>query len=211
MVVFLSLCVCLVTAVSVVGCGLKVDRYNSYCTVPDYGLNDLACTEVGGVFVCATNDAVKPWLSDDAQGTQYIWRGTAYLDLYIPNNVCVEAIVMTFNKPVVTNLPELTIEPGFPVNICSPPTPDGPVNTTVTFTQPYCGQTVRINMTQEITAHHILIQEVTLIEPITPGRLHHNVQDSIGYRTRYYYRCNWICMALYLHIFITPCRASDTI
>ena len=60
---------------------------------------------------------------------------------------------MTINKLSVYNLPELTIEPGVPVNISFPPTPDGPVNTTVTFTQPYCGQTVRINMTQEITAH----------------------------------------------------------
>ena len=197
-------CVCLVTAVSGVGCGLKVDRYN--CTLPANDLNDPACTEVGGVFVCATNGAVKPWLSDDDEGTVYIWRGTAYLDLYIPNNVCVEAIVMTFNKPSGTNLPELTIEPGFPVNISSPPTPDGPVNTSVTFTQPYCRQTVRINMTQEITAH-IVIQEVTLIEPINPGRLCHNVHVSM----RYYTIDVVGCMALYLLIFIYNSRACDTI
>ena len=163
---------CLLTSVSGVGCGLKVDRYN--CTIPVLGHGDPACTEVGGVFVCATNGTVKPWLSDD-EGTQYIWQGTAYLDLYIPNSVCVEAIVMTFNKPTVqTNLPELTIEPNVTVSISSPPTPDGPVNTTVTFTQPYCGQTVRINMTQENTGF-IVLPEVTLIESITPGRLCHNL------------------------------------
>ena len=161
---------CLLTSVSGVGCGLKVDRYN--CTIPGSGFTDLACTEVGGVFVCATNGAVKPWLSDDNERTQYIWRETAYLDLYIPNSVCVEAIVMTFNKPTVqTNLPEVTIEPGVLVSISSPPTPDGPVNTTVTFTQPYCGQTVRINMNQEIATHFIVLREVTLNnEPITPGK-----------------------------------------
>ena len=191
-------CVCLVTAVSGVGCGLKVDRYN--CTVPANDLNDPACTEVhvGEVFVCATNGTVNPWLSDDDEETLYIWKGTAYLDLYIPNSVCVEAIVMTFNKPSEQNLPELTIEPSIPVNIPSPPTPDGPVNTTVTFTQPYCRRTVRINMTQEITNFTIL-GEVTfkLIESITPGRLCHNMQVSI----RYYTIGVVGCMALYLYTY----------
>jgi hypothetical protein len=153
------------------GCGLKVDRYN--CTIPISGLDDPACADLGGVFVCATNGTVKPWLSDDNEGTKYTWQGIrmAYLDLYIPNSVCVEAIVMTFTKPTAqTNLPELTIEPGVPVNISSPPTPDGPVNTTVTFTQPYCGQTVRINMNQESPGLFVVLQEVTLKnEPITPG------------------------------------------
>ena len=159
---------CLLTSVSGVGCGLKVDRYN--CTIPFLGNIDPACTEVGEVFVCAINGAVKPRLSDGNEITNYIWRGTAYLDLYILNSVCVEAIVMTFSKSSERDLPELTIEPGVSVNISSPPTPDGLVNTTVTFTQPYCGQTVRINMTQEITASSILIQEVILIESITPGK-----------------------------------------
>ena len=129
-----------------------MDRYN--CTIPNAGLNDPACTEVGEVFVCATNGAVKPWLSDDDERTHHIWIGTAYVDLYIPNNVCVEAIVITVLKPVYTNLPELTIEPGVHVEISSPPTPAGSVNTTVTFTQPYCRQTVRINMTQEISTNN---------------------------------------------------------
>ena len=196
-------CVWSCTAVSDVGCGLKVDRYD--CTLPANDLNDPACTEVGGVGVCATNGAVKPWLSDD-EGTQYIWIGTAYLDLYIPNSVCVEAIVMTFHKPVGTNLPELTIEPSVPVNISSPPTPAGSVDTTVTFTQPYCRQTVRINMTQDPTASFILIQEVTLIEFITPGRLYHNYNMHVSIR---YYVVG--CMALYLLIFIYNSRACDTI
>ena len=52
---------CLLTSVSGVGCGLKVDRYN--CTIPISGLNDPACTEVGEVFVCATNVTVKPWFN----------------------------------------------------------------------------------------------------------------------------------------------------
>ena len=160
---------CLLTSVSGVGCGLKVDRYN--CTIPQgNGLDDRACTEVGEVFVCATNGTVKPWLSDDNEGTKYIWRGTAELDLYITNSVCVGAIVMTFDKPSGTNLPVLTVEPDVPVNISSPPTPVGLVNTTVTFTQPYCEQTVRINMTQEVAMHFIVLTEVILIEHITPGK-----------------------------------------
>ena len=159
---------CLLTSVSGVGCGLKVDRYN--CTIPEgNGRNDPACTLVGDVFVCV-NGTEKPHLSDDDERTQYIWTGTAYLDLNIPNSVCVEAIVMTFTKPSVYNLPEVTIEPSVTVNISSPPIPDGPVNTTVTFTQPYCRQTVRINMTQEIATHFILLYEVTLIEPTTSSK-----------------------------------------
>jgi hypothetical protein len=120
---------------------------------------------VGEVFVCATGGAVKPWLSDGDEGTQYTWLGTAYLDLYIPNSVCVGAIVMNFNKPAAQiNLPKLTIEPSVSVSIFSPPTPQGRVNTTVTFSQLYCGQTVRINITQEMVAQHILLPEVTLLE-----------------------------------------------
>ena len=183
---------CLLTSVSGVGCGLKVDRYN--CTIPVSGQGDPACTVVGEVFVCATGGAVKPWLSDGDEGTQYTWLGTAYLDLYIPNSVCVGAIVMNFNKPAAQiNLPKLTIEPSVSVSIFSPPTPQGRVNTTVTFSQPYCGQTVRINMTQEISAQLTLIQEVILLEPIIPGRLCHNlaVQYYIGVVG---------CMALYLPV-----------
>ena len=151
---------CLLTSVSGVGCGLKVDRYN--CTIPTVGHIDPACTGVHSVFVCPRNGAIKkPYLSDDDEGTRYIWQGGAYLDLYIPNSVCVGAIVMTFYKPnSQTIVPELTIEPDVPVSISSPTTPDRQlVNTTVTFTQPYCNQTVRINI-----AKSAVLTEVTLLE-----------------------------------------------
>ena len=165
--------VCVESLVSIwdtVGYGLKVDRYN--CTFPSVRIpidvEGGVCTDTGSgdpnrELRCASTNTKPPLLSDGDDTTYYIWTRPAFLNLAIQNNVCVGAIVMTFNNDSSRGIPSLTFEPNETVTISHDVRPGNLVNTTITFTPQYCGQSVRINMQKDdINAIHL--SEVTLIE-----------------------------------------------
>ena len=164
--------VCVESLVSIwdtVGYGLKVDRYN--CTFPDARTPTNAeggiCTDTGGDYPnrelrCASTSTKTPLLSDGDDKTHYIWTFPPFLNLAIPNNVCVGAIVMTFNNDSARGIPSLTFEPNETV-ISHDVRPGDLVNTTITFKPQYCGQSVRINMKKD-DINAIQLSEVTLIE-----------------------------------------------
>ena len=167
--------VCVESLVSIwdtVGYGLKVDRYN--CTFPSARIpvsaEDGVCIDTGvesdnREFRCASTSTKTPLLSDGDDTTYYIWVTSAFLSLVIPNNVCVGAIVMTFRNGMSLGIPSLTFEPNGTVTTSHDGRPDNLVNTTITFTPQYCGQSVRINMElNETNATLVLLSEVTLIE-----------------------------------------------
>ena len=162
--------VCVESLVSIwdtVGYGLKVERYN--CTFPNgripVSAEDGVCIDTGsGVnreLRCTSTNTNLPLLSDGDDATYYLWVTPAFLDLAIPNNACVGAIVMTFRNDTPFGIPSLTFEPNEPVTTSHDGRPDNLVNTTITFTPQYCGQSVRINMERDGT---IRLTEVTLIE-----------------------------------------------
>ena len=164
--------VCVESLVSIwdtVGYGLKVDRYN--CTFPPgrtpINAEDGVCTDTGSgggkEYRCASTSTKTPLLSDGNDATYYTWLDSAFLSLAIPNNVCVGAIVMTFNNGSGRDIPSLTFEPNKTVTISHDVRPGNLVNTTITFTPQYCGQSVRINMTID-EENAIQLSEVTLIE-----------------------------------------------
>ena len=162
--------VCVESLVSIwdtVGYGLKVDRYN--CTFPNgrnpVSAEDGVCNDTGAgdnrELRCTSTSTKTPLLSDGDDATYYLWVTPAFLDLAIPNNVCVGAIVMTFSNGTPFGIPSLTFELSETVTTSHDGRPDNLVNTTITFTPQYCGQSVRINMERDGT---IRLTEVTLIE-----------------------------------------------
>ena len=161
-----------------VGYGLKVDRYN--CTFPSFCEPNIAegdvCIDTGKgdpdtyyyrEWRCASTSTKPPLLSDGNDTTYYIWVIPAFLNLAIPNNVCVGAIVMTFSDDSVRGTPSLTFELTETVtishDISQDVRPGNLVNTTITFTPQYCGQSVRINIDID-ERNAIWLTEVTLIE-----------------------------------------------
>ena len=164
--------VCVESLVSIwdtVGYGLKVDRYN--CTLPagrtQPNAEDGVCTVTGSgddrELKCTSTSTKTPLLSDGDDATYYIWTIPAFLNLAAPNNVCVGAIVMTFSNGSARGIPSLTFELNETVTISHDVRPCNLVNTAVTFTPQYCGQSVRINMTID-GMNVIWLSEVTLIE-----------------------------------------------
>ena len=164
--------VCVESLVSIwdtVGYGLKVDRYN--CTLPagrkpinaEGGVCTITGSGDGRELRCASTSTKPSLLSDGDDTTHYIWSNSAFLSLAIPNNVCVGAIVMTFSNGSSRGSPSLTFEPNETVTISQYGRPGDLVNTTVTFTQQYCGQSVRINMERD-GMKSIQLTEVTLIK-----------------------------------------------
>ena len=163
--------VCVESLVSIwdsVGYGLKVDRYN--CTFPSSGVpsdvKDGVCNITGSAgdgreLRCASTSTKTPLLSDGDDTTYYTWVISAFLSLAIPNNVCVGAIVMTFSNGSGRGIPLLTFEPNEIVTISHDVRPGDLVNTTITFTPQFYGQSVRINMEKDGA---IQLTEVTLIE-----------------------------------------------
>ena len=164
--------VCVESLVSIwdtVAYGLKVDRHN--CTFPSArgptNAEGGVCTVTGSgddrELRCASTSTNPPLLSDGDDTTYYIWTIPAFLSLAIPNNVCVGAIVMTFSNGSARGIPSLTFEPNKTVTISHDVRPGNLVNTTITFTSQYCGQSVRINMERD-GMNVIWLTEVTLIE-----------------------------------------------
>ena len=112
--------VCVESLVSIwdtVAYGLKVDRYN--CTFPNFRLpvnaEDGVCINTGSgdpnrEWRCASTSTKTSLLSDGNDTTHYTWSNSAFLSLAIPNNVCVEAIVMTFSNGGSLGIPSLTFE-----------------------------------------------------------------------------------------------------
>ena len=163
--------VCVESLVSIwdtVGYGLKVDRYN--CTFPISRIprtDSDVCNDTGPgsdrELRCTSTSTNLPLLSDGDDATCYIWSTSAFLNLAIPNNVCVGAIVMTFSNGSSLGIPSLTFELNETVTTSHDGRPGNLVNTTITFTPQYCGQSVRINMERDGSSW-INLTEVTLIE-----------------------------------------------
>ena len=159
----------LVSIWDTVGYGLKVDRYN--CTFPPFRIpvsaEDGVCIDSGvgsdRELRCTSTSTKTPLLSDGDDATYYLWVTPAFLSLVIPNNVCVRAIVMTFSTDSSFGIPSLTFEPNETVTTSHDVRPGDLVNTTITFTPQYCGQSVRINMERDWISL-IQLTEVTLIE-----------------------------------------------
>ena len=148
-----------------------MDRYN--CTFPTFRSPTNAeggvCIDTGSgdpdreIRCASTSTTPPPPLSDGDDTTYYIWLDSAFLSLAIPNNVCVGAMVMTFNNDSARGIPLLTFEPNKTVTTSHDVRPGNLVNTTITFTPQYCGQSVRINMVRD-GMNSIQLSEVTLIE-----------------------------------------------